>query len=574
MTDSPKRWRLGTTTRFGAVAVALALATSACSGSAGGEDAPATASGENPAPQGEPQQGGSIIVGLEAETNGWLPGTANLAQSGYNVMYSIYDSLMARKPDGSYAPYLAETVEPNAEFTTWTVKLREGVTFHDGSPLTAEVIQQNVAIMKEPTSTIASVLSEVGTVEVLDPLTVRYNLVSPNASFPTVLGAVGGMPFSMANYQALGKDGANSQPVGTGPFTFESWQRDAELVLAANEDYWGTDMGLGPYLDELVFRPIPDEDTRLQSLVAGGVQAVHSIRAEAIVQARDEDDLALHTFVGNPGASTIFNTAVAPMDDVRVRRALSLATDQEQIIAVQGGTGVQTPKTQYYGEDSPYFSEKVADAYPAFDAEAAEELLQEYVDDPDRSDGKPAGTPVALTYSCPPDPGLLELAQAIQAFWSNIGVDVNLDSVDQATHIQEALGSPADTPPLSGDWQAKCWRSGYEVDPFNLFKLELTTPAANPINFPNYTSDTIQEQVGLLASEGDVDEQAASAEKIGLDLAENMPLMWAGSTVTMIATDPSVQNISNWQMPDGSDGIGSGLYGGGVTMWGQVWVTE
>ncbi|MDK3256907.1 ABC transporter substrate-binding protein [Blastococcus capsensis] len=562
---------------------ALALAATACGGGGseegggggGGGDAPLAT--DNPQPTGEPQEGGSISVALEGETNGWLPGVTAAAAPGYNVLYAVYDTLAMQTAEGTYEPYLAESIEPNEDFTSWTVTLREGVTFHDGSPLTAEVLAQNLAIIKEPTSNLAGSLAEVTGATVVDPLTVRYDLAAPNAAFPALLTTTPGMPFSMENYNAVGKEAASAAPVGTGPFVFQEWRRDDQLTVTANESYWGTDLGLGPYLDEITFRPIPDEDSRLQSLLSGDVDAFQTLRQSIIRQAQDEaadGDIALHTFLGNNAGNSIFNTLVPPLDDPRVRRGLVHAVDQAQLIEVLGGTGISPAQTQFFSEESPYYSEEVAEAYPDYDPERAEELLQEYVDDPQRSDGLPVGSPIALEYNCQPDPSLVELSQAYQAFWSNVGVDVSLNAVDQASHIQNAIGSPATDPPFMGDYEVNCWRSGSQNDPYIVLRNEFGPVAKQPLNFTNYTSDVIDEQLKVLATTEDLETRKEAVEQIGLDLAENTPRLWTGTTVTLIGTRPEVQNVSSWQLPSGSEGIGTGLFTGGTAMWGQTWLAE
>ncbi len=580
------RWlrRTGAVTRLGAVLVVGALATSACGGGGGEANGPAGAPppaavelGQNPTPQGPPRRGGSITVALEGESNGWLPGVSAAAAPGYNVLYALYDPLVMRTGDGRYEPYLAESVESTSDFTAWTVKLRAGVTFHDGSPLTAEVIRQNVEVLKDPRSNVAGTLAEVASVDVVDPLTVRYTLARPNAAFPALLTTTPGMPFSMQNLGQLGPDGANANPVGTGPFRFGSWARADRLTLVANQNYWGTALGLGPYLDQIVFRPIPDEDARLQSMLSGDVDAFQTLRESIVRQAQGaaaDGRIALHTFVGNNGGNTILNTLVPPLDDVRVRQALAYAADQKQLIEVLGGTGITAPKTQFFAESSPYYSPAVAQAYPGYDPARAKELLDAYINDPKRSDGKPVGSPVAVEYNCQPDPSLTELAQAYQAFWSNVGVEVKTNAVDQATHIGNAVGSPASTPPFAGNYIANCWRSGNEGDPYNTLKNEFGPVDRQPLNFTNYRSQVIDEQLAVLATTTDEQARRTAVERIGLDLAENVPILWTAPTVALFGVQPKLQNLSNWQLPGGAPGVGLGLFQGGTTMWGQVWLAE
>jgi peptide/nickel transport system substrate-binding protein len=564
----------------GLTAVALAATTAACGGDSDGETETQAVSTENPRPTGEPQQGGSITMALEAETNGWQPGVSVPSSPGLNVIYSIYDPLVLQTADGAFEPFLAESIEPNEDFTTWTVKLRDGVTFHDGSALTADVIVQNLAVLQDPSANTAGSLAEVTGAVVVDPLTVRYELAAPNAAFPDKLTSLAGMPFSMENYNALGQDGANAAPVGTGPFVFDEWSRDDQLTVTANDSYWGKDLGLGPYLDEITFRVIPDEDSRLQSLLAGDVDAFGTLRQTQVAQAhkelQDGADLGLHTFIGNSAGQAMFNTLVAPLDDVRVRRALGYATDQEQIVEVLGGTGITPPATQYFSEDSPYYSEAVADAYPDYDPDEAKKLLKEYVDDPERSDGKPVGSPVSFSFGCQPDPSQIELAQAYQALWGQAGVEVELNQLDQATMIQDALGGMDTDPPFVGDYQSVCWRAGGQNDPFGTLVDEFGPVGEQPLNFHNFTSPVIDEQLAVLAttSTEDVETRRKAVEEIGLEIVDKMPILWSASTATMIGTRSELQNLSTWKLPSGAEGVGTGLTEGAVTLWGQVWLAE
>jgi peptide/nickel transport system substrate-binding protein len=127
------------------VLLTLALVAAACGGDddeGGGDDAAGETGDEGEEggtpttearDEGEPVQGGSITVGLEAESNGWRPGTASWASSGYNVAYTIHDPLMARTAEGSVEPFLAESLEPNEDASEYTLTLRPDVTFHDGT---------------------------------------------------------------------------------------------------------------------------------------------------------------------------------------------------------------------------------------------------------------------------------------------------------------------------------------------------------------------------------------------------------------------------------------------------------
>ncbi len=507
--------------------------------------------------QGEPQEGGSITVGLEAETNGWLPGTGSFSNPGINVAFAIYDPLIKRAEDGSLQPYLAESMEPNEDLSTWTLTLREGIQFHDGTPLDANALKtiwdQYLTV---PTSNVARSLAEVTAFNVVDPHTVEYVLAAPNAAFPDVLTGSPGWPFSPTAAQQFGED-AGANPVGTGPFRFVEWQRDSRLVVEKNEDYWQEGL---PYLDEIVFRPIPDEDTRLASLESGDIDAMQTLRQSTVARARDLEGVDNYEYLGNNSGGSLINTDKPPFDDLRVRQALAYAIDQPSLIETLGGTGLTPEATQYVSPDSPFYSEEAAEAFPAFDVERAQELYDEYINDPQRSDGQPVGTDLAFTYNCPPDPSLNELSQLYQSFWSALGIDVELNQIEQAAHIQNGLAKAYDV---------QCWRMSSERDPYFIFKEAFTE---GPLNFTGYTSDVIDENLEILRTTTDQEERQAAVEAISLDISENVPNLFTGYTLTNIAVRDTVKNVDGWTFPDGET-AGEGVPGA-TAMWGHVWTTE
>jgi ABC-type transport system substrate-binding protein len=544
--------------------VAVALAAAACGGGDDeeSEESPSEAVDEatgaivDKSDQGEPVEGGSITFGLEAETTNWLPSVGQFANSGVSVAYALYDPLMKRDVNGEMKPYLAESMEPNDDLTQWTLKLREGVEFHDGTPLDAEALKSNFDdYHTKPGSQTASAYDGV-TMEVVDDLTVRYTLPSPDSSFPAVLALAPGWPFSPTAAAQYGED-AGAHPVGTGPFVFDSWERDSRLVVKKNENYWQDGL---PYLDEIVFRPIPDEDTRLSSLTSGDIDGLMTLRLSNIVDLREAEGIDNYEQIGNSTGGNIFNMSKPPLDDLRVRRALALATDQSQVIEVAGGEGIVPPATQIFGPDDPYYSEQVAEDWLDYDPEAAQAELQEYIDDPDRSDGKAAGDPVALRYDCLPDPGLVEVAQLYQALWSSIGVDVELRQVEQATHVDEAI---------SGDYQAKCWRMGIDGDPaavMDAYYLE-----DSPQNFMRFQDDQVEADIQALKETTDLEERQRLAADAMSIVNEAVAHTYTGGTLSAVAVEDHVKNIDGWTYPDGSEG---GTATQGTVVWANVWTTE
>ncbi len=537
--------------------VGLLLGSAACGGGDGDGGGDAEEGAQSDVVEaGDPVEGGSITVGLEAETNSWLPGEGTFNQPGLNVAYAIYDPLMQRTEDGAVEPYLAESLESNEDLTEWTLTLRPDVQFHDGTPLDAAALKTVFdTYLKAPTSRLAATLSEVNALDVVDDLTVVYRLAETNAAFPDILVGASGWPFSPTAAAAAGPD-AGANPVGTGPFTFVEWQRDSRLVLQKNENYWQEGL---PHLDEIIFRPIPDEDTRLASLQSGDIDVMQSLRQGTILRAREIDGVNNFEWLGSNSGGTTVNTSLPPFDDVRVRQALAHALDQEALIEVLGGAGVTPPSTQFFSEDSPYYSDKVAEAYPAFDVEKAQELYDDYINDPERSDGQPVGTQLSFTFQCPPDPSLNELSQIIQAFWGALGAEVELQQTEQAAWIQQMLAR---------DYETGCTRVGGDNDPYILLSQAFQP---GPLNMTAFQSPEIDEQLEILKGTADLDERKAAIEEIGLVLNENVPNTFAGGTLTVMAARDVVRNMDGWVFPDGTKGNGAA---NASAMWGHVWSTE
>ncbi|MFP3906028.1 MAG: ABC transporter substrate-binding protein [Acidimicrobiales bacterium] len=517
----------------------------------------------------EPSYGGRIVIGLEGETGNWLPGTGQFATSGVSVAMSIYDPLMVLTEDGTLEPNLAESLEPNDDLTEWTMTLRDGVVFHDGSALDAEAIKWNFdTLHADPSAVTYGSVESAGIeeVEVVDDLTVVWRLADTNAGFPDVLRTAVGWPVSPSAYEERGAEGLGEHPVGTGPFRFVEWRRDDRFAAERNDDYWRTDPDGNqlPYLDEVEFRPIPDEDSRVQSLAADSVQVISTLRGssiKAVMNMVDEGGFGGNLFVGNTSGASIFNTLVPPVDDVRIRRALAYAGDAEAVAVVLGDEELVPITTTFFSVDSPWFSETASAAYPGADGrdlETAQELIEEYRSDPDRSDGRAPGDPIEITYSCPPDPSLVEIGQLLQSLWGEAGVEVHLESVEQPTLVSNAVGSADDDPPWSGDYQVNCWRAGATLgDPLTTFQNFFGPPESTPGNFTNFSHPDIDEAIDQLRSEVDFEARYEATEQINLVANEHVPLTWGVGTPTYVGWRGDIRGIADWVTPSGTPGNGT-----------------
>jgi peptide/nickel transport system substrate-binding protein len=557
-----RAWRTGVRPLGLVLAVGLVLSACASDGDTGAAqgEGTETAAQDRSDPSGEPTAGGSIRVAVEAETVGWSPWQDTWSQPGWLVATSFYDTLASRDEDGQVRPMLAESIQPNDDFTEYTIVLREGIEFHDGEPLTAEAVAMNLEKHREPGTSTSGAVAPIEEIVVDDERTVRLLLDQPHVSFADVLTGQSGAMVSPATVEA---ETASREPVGTGPFVFESWQRDQELVVSRNESYWRDGL---PYLDEISFRPIPDEEARLQSLFSGDVDVMQSLRQSIIAQARERaDEFNLYEHIGNNSGGSIYNTAVPPTDDVRVRRAIAHALNQDELIAVLGGTGISPAAHGLFTQESPWYVDELEDAWPSEDLERAQEYLDDYIDDPDRSDGESPGSPVSFAVDTPPDPSLLETAAVYQAQLERIGLQVDVNTVEQAVHIQQAIGEP---PEFIGDFQAKFWRIGSENDPD--WMVNWFAPGS-PINFMNVDSDELMGALLQARRTPDFEERRELYHQAMLYFAEEVPFTLSGFTATVLATVPELYGPDTWTLPDGEVGAG---HPESVTRWHEVWLDQ
>jgi peptide/nickel transport system substrate-binding protein len=491
-------------------------------------------------------------MGLEAEATGLRPWEDACGEPCVNIARTVFDVLISQNSDGEYEGNLAESIEPNEDFTEWTMTLRPGVTFHNGVPLTAQTIADMFAVQQTGSQS-SGLIATYGItgVAAVDELTVLYTLSAPNSAFPAAVNTVPiGYVFEPA--AALADPvGFSTNPVGTGPFTMKSRDIDNETVVVRNPNYWRTDDAGNqlPYLDQVSFRPIPDEGTRLDALISGTVNLMETRRQGTIRDAREESGISLFEFQGNNTGGGMFNTQVPPFDDVRVRRGLNHLNDQERVIEALGGTGISLPVTQWFSADSPWWTQEAADTYPTFDFEVGTGLLQEYIDDPARTDGKAPGEPIDVELSCPPDPTLIAAMQVLEQVWSGSGlVNVTLTQFDQATHINNAVAD---------EHRAHCWRWGTEADPSAAINPFLTDPAESVSNFPNWFDPEAYGWAVEAIQTSDIEERKALYSKIMVRINEQAPVWYSGGTATLVATDENIRGVNNWTLPSGNLGNGT-----------------
>jgi peptide/nickel transport system substrate-binding protein len=423
-------------------------------------------------PASAQKQGGSITVGLELDIPGFDPLKVGVYDtSALTASSALFDTLTYLDDKGVAQPKLALSWDSSADFKTWTFKLRPGVKFHDGTPFNAEAYKANFDRQKDPANKCrcAFYIAAVTSVEAPDELTLVYNLKDPAVNFPTLVSYAyqNAAVHSPTAWKAKGDD-YNRNPVGTGPFVLKSWTAGDRMILEKNPDYWDKDK---VYLDRIILKPLPDAQSRFASLQSGEADLVwdDEYDPDNIQKARKDPKMTVHTYVGSGAQVYAFNTKVAPFDDVRVRQALVMAIDRKKMSqAITNGLAI--PATNPYGDGS-WVKCKDDGALPN-NIEKAKALLTDY--------GKPVDFKMLVTAT----PRGRNIGQVLQQFWKQVGANMEIEQVDQATIPPRAF---------MRQFQLTPWRVVDLADPDPQMYANFHT--GSPVALANYSSPELD---GLL----------------------------------------------------------------------------
>jgi ABC-type transport system substrate-binding protein len=487
-----------------------------------------------------------------AEINGFAPSKDNWDTNGMLYANTVYDPLMAVARDGSIRPYLARSLTPNAAHDQWTMTLRPGVTFHNGTALTSAVVKANFEALAASSLT-GGAVAGIASIATPDTATVVFTLKSPSTGFAASLTTQAGYVVSQSMLDQLASGVSNPVPVGTGPFVYADWQPNDHFTATRNPRYWQAGL---PYLDQVTFRPIVDTTQREDSLRTGAVDAIISIDPRTYLQFRDapgyQSVYQTAPVVGEPTMGfLLLNCAKAPTDDLRVRRALAMATDQSAVQKIFGDGTVQTVNGLFL-PGSPYYSDT---GYPGFDPAGAEALI--------RSHAAQHGTP-AIQISTTPDPRTTQLVEVVQQMWARVGVDATIAVVQQATTILNLL---------MGDFQAVPSAQFGAVDP-SLNYPWLSTTTVEPIgtiglNFARNDDPVLEQALVTGGSTLDPATRVAAYQTVDRRLAVDLPYVWIGRNIFPFAADDRVRGIASLVLPDGAAGYS---YNEGVFFPTQLWM--
>lgn len=348
-----------------------------------------------------------------------------------NMMYGLHEPLIRLEPDGSLTPALATDWEVSEDGLTITLNLREGVTFHDGTPFNAEAVVWNIEAAKSTDIGNNAVVAyqAIESVEALDEYTVQVNMSEADANILSAL-AGGTSPqaliVSPTAYETLGPDEYAANPVGTGPFKFVSWEPGVQVVLERYEDYWGETTS---NVDRIIWRVIVDNSAATLNYQSGDIHVMFPAQATELPLMESVPGTVVETF-SQGYVMMALNNRIPPFDNVHNRRAVRLALDTAPVIDLvyaglaRPAQGLIPPNTWAFTEDSPSVISRDLDAARA-ELEAA---------------GNPDGFEFNMTVVA--QPYRIQTLEIFQANLAEVGITLNIEANERARHLEIIRTNP------------------------------------------------------------------------------------------------------------------------------------
>jgi len=515
--------------------VALAVVAGACGDDGDDADARAGTSPASPAATTEAQEGssdeqcteerkgGSLTFATVVRTTALDPIIAlGSGGAGGIELSALYDNLLRYDPaTGEFEPHVAESFSSNEDRTEWTVKLRPGITFGNGDPLTADAVKFSFERMATARVSSSALAATVETMTVVDPLTIVFRLKAPFGQFPYVLAEDTGAIVNPNVVNERGAEAFNMNPTGAGvgPFELQRFAPGEEVVMKAKDDYWG-----GPVcIDTLRFVSIPGAAGTYEAFTNGEVDMAYL--SEPLVVAKAEEDGAQgYTNIANASTLLFMNIGVrntsSPLEDIRIRRAVVAAIDVDLInTRVYEGHGLTTSALIW--EDSPLYTGAEG---PAYDPDLARRLVDE---------AKGAGWDGHLRLIGSNVPLMHNLAITVEGMLEAVGMEIDVETLEPTEASRRILIEPDFDLGISG-------MSIYESSPYARLDQFETGSVRSRTGLSHPDMDAALDELRRAASR---EEKQAAIAEIQRVWNEDVPSAVIASAKELVATHDHVRGV-------------------------------
>ncbi len=456
-------------------------------------------------------KGGDLVIAEHADIVTLDPAGENDAPSS-KVQENIYETLVYQDEDMELQPGLAESWDA-VEDDIWEFKLREGVKFHDGSDFNAEVVKANIerVLDEDVASPVAFLYTMIEEVEVVDDYTVRFKTEFPFAPLPAHLAHRGGSMVSLdvieEDYAAM-EDGkepgsvVNKNPVGTSYFKFDEWTPGEQVRLVKNEDYWGDNA----LLDSVTFKVVEEDLTRVAELETEDAHISDPLSPSDVDQVENTEGLFVHKQPSVSLSYVGFNMEKEPFDDPKVRQAINMAIDKDQIIdGIYDGVGI--PATGPLAPDVLGYDESVDGL--EYDPDKAKELLKEA--------GYEDGFKTTLWTNDQRE--RVDMATNIQAQLEEFGIEVEIETLEWGSYLEQTAEGKHDMFVLG--WSTVTGDADYALYP--LFHSE---NVGDPGNRTFTKDDDLDKILEDARQESDPDQRLGLYKEAQEMLADIAPMLY------------------------------------------------
>ncbi|GAK09205.1 oligopeptide ABC transporter, periplasmic oligopeptide-binding protein OppA [Geomicrobium sp. JCM 19038] len=453
----------------------------------------------------EVEAGGNFILAMPSDPVTLNPHAATDIPSTI-VFTNIYENLVMNDENMELQPALSESYD-QIDDLTWEFNLREDVSFHDGEPFNADAVVTNFERFLDPdtASPRASLFELVEDIEAVDEYTVHFKTSAPFAPLPAHLahGSAGIVSPKAIEQDEAGESDLTMNPVGTGPFEFDSWEQGNELVLSANESYYGE----VPAIDQATFKVVPEQSTRIAMMEQGEAHYMQQIEPANVGQFDHMDDVSVITQEQLGYEYIGFNTEVEPFDDPLVRQALTMTVNRETLLeGLYDGYGLvaESPLT----ENTFGYSSNIEPL--EYNPEKAKELLAEA----GYEDGFEA---TILTNDA--NPLRVQVAELVQDYFQEVGVTLSIELMEWGAYL-DAVGEGNSDMFVLG-WSSATGDADYALHP-NYHSDNLGSAG----NQTFYQNEEVDEWLIQAREETDEDARLALYEQIEQQIVDDAPAIF------------------------------------------------
>jgi len=508
----------------------------------------------------EPAMGGTITAAVEGEPASVDPAFDYDFVSGLATSSITEPLLVFCEGDTQLCPNLATEWTVSEDGLVYTLKLRQGVKFHDGSDMTMDDVLFSLERVKNPDlgSYVGWMHGNVATFEAADPETLVITLSQPDALYEYVLATTAAHVVSKAFVEAHPDDYGTPSvgSIGTGPFKFKEWVSGDRQVLVRNDEYWNKSAG-GPYLDEIVIKILPEPTTRVAGLETGEIDyLVNNVPSDQFATVKSFPNVNLTFTPSYYGEWITFNTQAAPFDNVKVRQAMNYALDKAGLRALYYGPETPATKatlvypTMWTFEQDAW--QAAWDALPAYDQdlEKAAALLEES-GVADQLNG------MTISYY-ESTPSIKGIAESFIDVMGQLGITIEANKITYQESVSLQFGPHDDYDIFVGSWGSDFPDPSGNLRP-NFGSENIVAGGSNASAYINADVDALLQEQNASTDKAKRAELLIKAQEI---IAEESPVISVTNPAWPLAVNNRVQGAE----------IGALWYWG--SLFKDVWVTE